>query len=143
MTKTRRPIWFILLAIVLALWGVAGCLSLYVHIEFGRRGMPGASAFDQQLYRSLPGWFDFVYGVAVGGGLAGAIALLLRSRAALALFVASLVAVIVQFGWVFLTTDLIAVKGAPATVPGPVLIAVIALFQIWLARLALRRGWIG
>ena len=49
--------------------------------------------------------------------LAGAIALWRRSRHALPLYVLSLVGVVIQFGFVFAGTGLLAHKGAAATVP--------------------------
>lgn len=100
---------------------------------------PGRVAF----FRALPAWFAWDYAVATGASLAGAIALLRRSRLAMVLYAVSLAAVVVQFGYVFLATDLIAHKGAAATVPFPAFIAAIGVLQIAVARIALRRGWLG
>ena len=79
----------------------------------------------------------------MGSGLAAALALVLRSALARPLFLVSLVAVIVQFGWLFVATDIIAVRGATQVVPFPVFIAAVALFGVWLSGHARRRGWIG
>jgi hypothetical protein len=59
------------------------------------------------------------------------------------LYVLSLVGVVIQFGYVFAGTDLLAHKGAAATVPFPLFIALMGVVQIVLARLAARRGWVG
>ena len=40
-------------------------------------------------------------------------------------------------------TDMIAHKGAAATVPFPVFIAVAGAFAIWFSGLAAKKGWIG
>ena len=82
-----------------------------------------------------------VYALATWGGLLGGIALLLRRRLALALFVISLIAVIIQFGWVFGATDILTVKGAWTAI-FPLFILAIALFQIWFANNAAKRGWL-
>ena len=74
--------------------------------------------------------------------MAGAIALLMRSRQAMRLYVLSLVGVVIQFGYVFVGTDLVAHKGAAATVPFPMFIALMACVQIVLARFAAKRGWV-
>ena len=50
---------------------------------------------------------------------------------------------VIQFGYVFTGTDLLAHKGAAATVPFPLFIALMGVVQIVLARLAARRGWVG
>jgi hypothetical protein len=134
--------WFNLVVLLLVLWGVAGCASLYAHIVYGPAINPDATEWDRAYYAGLPGWFTWIYAAAVFGGLLGSIALLMRSKLAKPLFVVSLVAVIVQFGWVFAATDLIAQKGAAATVPFPLFIAAVAVLQIWLAGYAERRGWI-
>ena len=48
---------------------------------------------------------------------------------------------VVQFGWVFGVTDLIAEKGA-WTLIFPIFIFAVAAFQIWFANLANERGWL-
>jgi hypothetical protein len=140
--RQRPPAWFTAVAVLLILWGAAGCASLYAHIAFGPALNPAATDWDRAYYAALPIWFNFDYAVAVFGGLFGAIALAMRSRAAKPFFILSLAAVVVQFGYIFLATDAIAQKGAAATLPFPLFIAAVAVFQIWFARHARRRGWI-
>ena len=140
--RTRAPGWFTAVAILLLLWGLAGCGAFWTHLRFADR-LATAPAADRQLYESLPAWLNYVYGLAVAGGLFGSIALLARSRQAVPLYALSLVAVVVQFGWTFAMTDILALKGAAATVPFPLFIAAVAVFQLWLARRAAARGWIG
>ena len=100
-------------------------------------------AWDLAYYRALPAWFAWDYATATLASLAGAIALLMRSRHAVVLYVVSLVAVVIQFGYVFLGTDLMAHKGATATVPFPGFIVLMGAVQIAVARMAAKRGWIG
>lgn len=138
----KMPVWVRVVAVVLILWGIAGVFAFYQHATVGPDAMPGATDYDRAFYRARPLWFDMVYLAAVGGGFLGSIALLLRSRLAISLYVVSLIAVLIQFGYVFLATDLIAVKGAAETVPFPIVILAVALFQLWLARRARARGWI-
>jgi hypothetical protein len=141
--RWRAPAWFYVVAILLLLWGAAGCFACYQQFRLGAEAMGPASAYDRALYAALPPWYNWVYAVAVGAGILGAAALLARSALALTLFVISLVAVLVQFGWLFLTTDIVTVKGAGTVLPFPIFIVAMAVFQIWFAGLARRRGWIG
>ncbi len=141
--RVAAPRWFTIVAVVLLIWGLAGCWSFVEHIRFGSVGIETASDYDRRFYLALPEWLNLVYAVSVLGGLLGSVALIARSRLAIGFYGASLMAVVVQFGWVFLATDLIAAKGAAATVPFPLLIGVVAAVQLWLARRARRHGWIG
>ena len=89
-----------------------------------------------------PAWYNWVYAAAVGTGLLGGIALLSRSSVARTLFIVSLVAVVIQFGYSFAATDLIAHKGAAATVPFPAVHRRDRGVGVWFAGYATRRGWI-
>lgn len=139
--SVARPLWFRLVALLLVLWGVMGVVACIQQIRLGADAMPDATAYDRALYAGLPVWYDWVYAVAVGAGLAGALALLLGRRVAQPLFLISLVAVLAQFGYLFATTDIIAAKGV-WTVYFPLLIVAVVLIEIWLAGMARRRGWL-
>lgn len=142
--RARRPAgWFTTVAVVLLLWGLMGCWAFYMHLSFGASMKPDPDAWDRAYDAALPVWFTAVYAVGIGAGVLGSLALLLRSRLAWPMYLASLIAVVIQFGWVFAATDLVAHKGAASTAPFPVLIVAIAAFQLWLAGHARRRGWIG
>lgn len=134
-----RPGWFMPLAIVLILWGIIGCIACFMQVVLGN--VPGAAPEDLALVLAMPLWFNIIYAVATLGALAGAIALVLGSRLAVPLFQVSLVAVVIQFGYVFLATDTWARQG-PAGAIFPLVIFTIGAHEIWLATAARRRGWI-
>lgn len=140
---SARPGWFITVAIVLLLWALAGVASFAGHVFVGERMAAEQGAWDLAFYRALPAWFAWDYAIATLASLAGAIALLMRSGHAVVLYVVSLVGVVIQFGYVFLGTDLVAHKGAAATVPFPAFIVFMGAVQIAVARTAIKRGGIG
>lgn len=141
--RQRPPVWYWLVAVALLLWGAMGCYACYQQIKLGAEAIPGgATDYDRQLFATLPGWYNYVYALAVGGGFVGAAALLIRSVFARTFFALSLAGIVVQFGYVFVMTDLIAQKGAAATLPFPIFIAAVAVFAIWFCGHAQRRGWI-
>jgi len=140
--RVAPPVWFRIAAAVLILWGMMGVAACIQQVRLGADAMGPATAYDRALYRSLPGWYNLVYAVAVGAGLLGSAALLAGRRIAVGLYLASLVAVIVQFGWLFAATDIAAVRGAGTVLPFPVFIAAVAAFELLLARRAAARGWI-
>jgi hypothetical protein len=136
------PRWFRIVAVLLVLWGAMGVWACLQQVRLGADAMGPASAYDRRLYASLPFWYDAVYAVATGAGLLGALALVRGSRLARPLFALSLAAVLVQFGYLFATTDIVAAKGAGTVLPFPAFIAGVATLQLWLAQLGTRRGWL-
>jgi hypothetical protein len=90
----------------------------------------------------MPAWLWLDYAVAVLAGTGGAIALLLRRRVAVPLFLLSLIAVVVQFGYVFIATDIIAIKGVVVAMAFPILIFVIAILQWRYATAQVAKGFI-
>lgn len=139
---SKRPAWFVAAVVVVLLWAVAGVASFAAHVLVGEKLAAEQGAWDLGYYRGLPAWFAWDYALATLTALAGAVALWMRSRRAVALYIVSLVAVVIQFGYVFVGTDMLAHKGAAATVPFPTFIALMACVQIVVARLAARRGWV-
>lgn len=136
------PPWFRIVAVLFLLWGVAGVYAFYAQATMGPAALAALPDHDRRFFQSLPVWFNWIYGIATWGGLFGSVALLLGRRWAAGLYAASLLAVAIQFGWVFAATDLIAVKGAAATVPFPLVIFAIALWQLGVARHGIARGWL-
>jgi hypothetical protein len=139
--SAKPPTWFWIVSILILLWGAIGVFAFYTDVTMSEEMLASMDAYDRAMYLGRPPWFATVYGLATWGGFLGAVALLLRRRLAIVLFLLSAVAVVVQFGWVFGVTDLIAEKGI-WTLIFPIFIFAIAVFQIWFANLANRRGWL-
>ena len=131
--RSPRPRWFTIAAVALVGWGLIGCFAWVQQVRFGASAMGPPSRYDLALYESLPAWYNGCYGVAVGASLLAALALLGRSRLARPLAAVSLAAVVVQFGWLFGATDIVAAKGAGQVLPFPVLIVAVAVAQFVLA----------
>lgn len=138
-----RPRWVLAMSLVLLLWALAGVAAFLAHVFVGEQLAQAQGDWDLNFFRALPAWFAWDYGIATLASLAGAIALLMRSRLAGPMYMLSLAAVIVQFGYIFMATDLAAHKGVAATAPFPAFIALMGVLQIAVARLAARRGWVG
>ncbi len=138
----KPPVWCWVAVGLLLLWEAAGVFAFYAHVSIDAAALAAMTDYDRKAYLALPSWFNWVFALAVWPALLGSIAMLLRSRFARPLFLVSLGGVIVQFGWVFGGTDLIAVKGALATVPFPFVIFLLAVVQVWLAGIAIKRGWL-
>ena len=141
--RLKPPVWFWIVAILIVAWGGMGVVAFYADRTMNAAALAQLSEYDRHFRATQPLWTIWAYGIAVWTGLIGAIALLAKSRRAHPIFVVSLVAVVLLFGWVFVATDMIAVKGPLQATGFPIFIAVAAVFQIWFADYARKREWIG
>lgn len=130
----------LIFGIILLLWNLMGVAAFVMQygldpVELARTDPSTAHAFA-----TMPGWLWAVYGVAVGAGTLGAIALLMKKAVAATLFLVSLIAVIVQFSYTLLGTALVADKGLVAAAAFPALIILVAAVQLLYARSLVARG---
>lgn len=137
---TRPPTWYWIVVAILLLWSLLGCWACYTQLSVTPAQLAQLPAAQQEAWTSMPAFAKIAYVVGVTTALAGALLLLLRRSGARILFVVSLIAVVVQFGWFFLGWHGMAKLG-PASAGFPVIIALIGLFEIWFAGLAARRRW--
>jgi hypothetical protein len=135
------PFWFWVIAALLTFWGLIGCYACYEQLMHGPAAMGATTKYDRALYASLPEWYNYAYGVAVAAGLFGGISLLLRLGWAGLLFLVSLIAAVVQFGYLFIATDIVVKKGPVVVLPFPIFIVAVGVFAIWFAVTAYRRDW--
>lgn len=140
--RARPPMWFWIVATVFSLWGVMGIAAFYMDLTMSDEAKAALPEWDRNFMATRPAWFMWCYGVAVWSGFAAGLALLLRRALARSLFALSLVAVVIQFGYVFLASDILAVKGVAATVPFPLFIVAMAAAGIWFAGFSRIRGWL-
>ncbi|ODP36998.1 hypothetical protein [Sphingomonas turrisvirgatae] len=138
--SSAPPAWFKVAATVLILWGLMGLASLFPHFAYDPSIDPDATAWDRE-FMPAPLWLNIVYVGAVVTGVLASVGLLMRRRWAVTLSVLSLLLLIVQFGYIFLFTGIVAGKGL-WTAYFPAAIVVIQLFQLWLARKARASGWL-
>lgn len=142
MSTVKPPVWFTIVALVLLLWNLIGAYACIQQFRLGPDAMGPATDYDRRLYASMPGWYNWCFAFAEATGVGGAVVLLARRSVALLLFVLSLIGVVVQFGYLFATSDIIAVKGVWTTY-FPLFVAAMCVLQIGVASRARARGWIG
>jgi len=111
------------------LWGIIGDAAYLMQVTADLDALAVKDPIGAKAFRAMPVWVWSAYAIAVWGSTAAAIALLLRRKIAVALFALSLAGVIVQFGWTFLATDLLAQKGLE-TVIFPLVIFAIGLASL-------------
>ena len=141
--RAKPPLGFWVVAVLLTLWGAAGCYACIQQVRLGAEAMGSPTPYQRELFASLPRWYNWVYALATGAGLAGGVALLARSRLARSAFIVSLLTVILQFGWLFAATEIVARMGLATAAGLPMGIVGVAVSAIAYTGRAMRRGWIG
>lgn len=137
----RPPKWFTPVAVVALLWNLFGCAAYLMDVRLTPDDVAKMSAAQQAMYAVRPAWSVGATALAVWCGALGCIALLLRKRWALPLFLLSLFGVLAQDAWLFGMSGAVAQAGGAAFVlQGLVLVVAIAL--VLLARNAAAKRWI-
>ncbi|MFD1107396.1 sugar transporter [Sphingobium olei] len=130
--STSRSVTII--GIVLLLWNLMGVAAWVMQYGMDLTGLAKTDPVGARIFAEMPSWLWVVYAVAVGAGTLGALLLLMKKAAAATLFLVSLIAVLVQFGYTLGATDLIAQKGIVVAAGFPALVILIAIVQLAYAR---------
>ena len=137
----KAPKWYMPVAIVALLWNLIGCAAYLADVTLTPEDVAKMSAAQQALYNSRPAWAVAATAIAVWGGAAGCVGLILRRRWATPLLIASLAGLIVQDIGLFGMTDVVAQEG-PKVLVLQGLVLLIAIGLVLLARKAAARGWL-
>lgn len=135
----NMPRYFIVIAIVLLLWNLMGLAAFAMQYTADLTELAKSDPVTAQAFAAMPAWVWIAYAIAVGAGTLGAVLLLMKKATAASLFLLSLIAVVVQFGYTFLDTDLLALKG-PSVIAFPAFIVVMAIIQLLYARNLVGKG---
>jgi hypothetical protein len=136
----QPPGWYWLVGVLVVLWMLVGVIAWCIDLGMTPERLASLPEAQQQLYATRPAWLFGVYGVAVFAGLAGAVALLARRKLAKTLFLLSLFAAVLQFGYTFAAMDALALLGPALALPLPAMVVAVGLFTVWYARGGARHG---
>jgi hypothetical protein len=133
------PAWFRVTALVAILWNAFGVFQ-YLG-SAGIFGDPLASLPDAQraAAEAIPAAVTAAFAIGTLAGLIGSIGLLLRKRWAWPALLVSLFALVVLEGYIVFLSDALEAFGGIGL---PLTIVIVAALLAWLARHALRRGWL-
>jgi hypothetical protein len=135
------PKWYLPVAITALLWNLVGCAAYVADVLLTPEDIAAMSAAQQAVYASRPAWAVGATAIAVWGGAAGSLGLILRKRWATLLFAFSLAALIVQDLWLFVLTDA-GTQSGPAPIVLQSLVFLIAIALVFLGRHAAAQEWI-
>jgi hypothetical protein len=137
----QAPKWFRPVAIAALLWNLLGCAAYLSDVMLTPEDVAKMTAAQQALYAARPAWSVAATAVAVWGGAAGCLGLIVRKRWAVPLLIVSLAGVIVQDASLLALSG-VAAQTAPAALVLQGLVLLIAISLVLLARKAAARGWI-
>lgn len=135
------PRWYWIASILGLLWMLIGLMALVMDLTTDEAGLAQMSEAQRALYLARPAWIIGAYVIAIGSGLAGTIALVLRRAWAVPLLALSLVTALIQFGYVLFGMGGLETLGA-ASLPLPVTVIVLGALLLWMAMKARRAGWL-
>ena len=142
MTNSSKPnTAFWIIAVIALLWNAMGVVNFLGATLLKDAMAQSYSAEEMALMDALPSWYMYVFGVAVFAGLLASILLLIRKRAATTLFLASLLAILLQMGYWLFATEVMEVIGATAVIM-PLVVIIVGIFLYNYSRGAAKNGWL-
>ncbi|WP_070151052.1 sugar transporter [Sphingobium phenoxybenzoativorans] len=130
---------FIVIGIIFLLWNLMGCAAYLMQVTMNLSELAKTDPYMARTFAQMPQWAWSAYAVAVWGTTIATILLLMKRRLAVPLYAISLAAVVIQFGYSFLGTDLLAVKGVMAAA-FPLFIFIMGVVQLLYARSLANKG---
>jgi hypothetical protein len=133
-TSNKPPVWFWIVSVIALLWNGAGVFQ-YLQQAYQTESFKTMNTPEQlEIYANLPSWHTAAFAIAVFGGLLGCLALILRKKIAYTLFLISLIAVIIQMGYLTFSLKMGNIMTA--------MIVVVAILLVWFAKKGIAKGWL-
>jgi hypothetical protein len=141
--QTRAPWHLWAVGVLGAAWNSYGCYDYFMSKTRGDAHLVAAGMTPEQIayFHAMPAWTTAVWAVGVWGALLGSVLLLLRSRYAVPVFIASLVAFLLSLVYQYFVAPMPGSGGAMLALQAVILV-VCAVF-VWYAMRARRLGWLG
>jgi hypothetical protein len=134
-SKTKPPVWYWIVSIIALFWNAMG-VNQYIQQAYKTESWRSAITDAQfEIISNFPAWLTAAFAIAVFTGALGSLALILRKKWAYSLFLLSLIAVIVQMGYILS-------QGHTDNIEMTISIILFALFLVWFSKKSTSKGWI-
>lgn len=134
-SKTKPPVWYWIVSVIALFWNAMG-VNQYIQQAYKTESWRSAITDAQfEIISNFPAWLTAAFAIAVFTGALGSLALILRKKWAYSLFLLSLIAVIVQMGYVLS-------QGHTDNIEMTISIILFALFLVWFSKKSTSKGWI-
>ncbi|WP_198780865.1 MULTISPECIES: hypothetical protein [Shewanella] len=137
----KAPMWFYFVATFSLLWNIMGFLSFVIEMTITPEAMTHMSPEQVKLYESTPVWVELVFGFAVISGVLGCLLLILKKAISYKVLLVSLVAVLVQMGYVFGIQHAAVVLGAGSLIL-PSAVILWGIFLVWFSHFSITKQWL-
>ncbi|WP_188374416.1 hypothetical protein [Winogradskyella haliclonae] len=135
MTTTKPPIWFWIVSILALIWNGMG-VNAYLQQAYNTESYREMYSQEQlEIAANLPSYITAAFAIAVFGGVLSSILLLLRKKLAATIFYVSLLAVLVQMGYLL-------INGYASSIGMTIMIILFAIFLAWFAKNSINKNWI-
>ena len=149
----KPPAWYWLVAVIVVFWNLLGgfVFTFMVLMVTGtldiasEEALAGLTEYQRsqkittrEVILSTPMWSNVAFAIAVGFALAGSIALLMRKKVALPIFIVSLFGVLIQNSYNYLLSDSVEKMGVGLS---PVVI-VVAIALVPFTLICSKKGWL-
>ena len=141
-SEAKVRTWYWVVSVLALLWMLVGIAAFAMDLMMDEAAMATFTDAQRQLYESRPQWLLIIYAVATISGLIGAIGLLMRKAWAVPALLASLIAIVLQFGYTLFGLNAIEILGAAEAVPFPLVILLIGAAVFWFSTKAKANGWL-
>jgi len=138
MTKPGWKFWTI--AIVAMLWNLVGAVDYVMTQTRNEMYMSAFTPEQLEFFYGLPAWAVAAWAIGVWGSVIGSILLLLRKRAAVWAFAASLIGIVVTAFQNFALANGLEVMGGGIALAMSAAVFIIAAALLWYSRSLVRRG---
>ncbi|PWH82347.1 hypothetical protein DIS18_08825 [Algibacter marinivivus] len=134
-STNKPPIWFWIVSVIALVWNAMG-VNEYLQQAYNTERYREMYTPEQlEIAANLPSWVTAAFAIAVFAGALAAIGLLLRKSWSVKLWLLSLLAVIVQMGYLL-------INGYASSIVMTIMIIVFALAFVWFARKSEANGWL-
>ncbi|MEZ4804982.1 MAG: hypothetical protein R2852_05735 [Bacteroidia bacterium] len=139
--QIKIPAWFWVVSVVALLWNLMGVGSFISQMTISEEALNALPSDQQAMYTDYPMWANAVFAIAVFGGTIGSILLIMKKKLSRTLFIISLIAIVIQMSYYLIAMKPMDVYG-PGAIAMPISIIVFGVFLVWLAGLAIKKGWL-
>ncbi|NOR28264.1 MAG: hypothetical protein GQ540_07025 [Lutibacter sp.] len=139
--STNKPTsTFWIISITALLWNIMGVSAYLGQAYMTNEVLVALPNAEQAYYTNLPAWVTAAFAISVFSGTLGCIIMLLRKKLAIALFIISLVTVLLQFVYNFILQKEMEISIANFIMP--IVVIIIASFLVWYSKKSAENNWI-
>ena len=134
-STNKPPIWFWIVSVIALIWNAMG-VNAYLQQAYNTESYRAMYSEEQlEIASNMPAWVTASFAIAVFAGALASIALLLRKKWASPLWFISLIAVILQMGYIL-------INGYQTNMGMAIMIIVFVFIFVWFSRMSASKGWL-